>query len=224
MSHLQLAIEYLFYTFNGTCFFLRSYLYKNNYPTQVSNHCHDILRLFGCFNKFSFARLLLTNMIYKLSHDLPKNLSHNLRKLGNIRKASKTHRMIAQCPLPTLKWKILLILAKTSRKITIKPLPQCTMPHKNQSQPQTPRERLQARRHARVRSREIGTLHIVKTNLLHENEFTPPRWDLSPTQVIFLHANSPRRTVQPRQDCPCSLASVRSYDQYMKKCNSSYKT
>ena len=124
--------------------------------------------------------------------------------------------MIAQCPLPTLKWNILLTLAKKSRKITIKPLPQCTMPHKNQSQPQTSRKPPQARRHARVRSREIGTLHIVKTNPLHENEFIPPRWDLSPTQVIFPHANSPRRAVQSRQDCPCSLGSARSYDQYMK--------
>ena len=131
--------------------------------------------------------------------------------------------MIAQCPLPPLKWKILSILAKKSRKITIKPLLQCTMPHKNQSQPQRPRERPQARRHARVRSREIGTLHIVKTNLLHENEFIPPRWDLTPTQVIFLHVNSPRGVVQSRQDCSCSLGSVRSYDQYMKKCNSSYE-
>ena len=131
--------------------------------------------------------------------------------------------MIAQCPPPTLKWNILPILAKKSRKITIKPPPQCTMPHNNQSQPQTPRERLQARRHARVRSREIATLHIVKTNPLHENEFIPPRWDLTPTQVIFLHVNSPRRVVQSRQDCSCSLGSVRSYDQYMKKCNSSHK-
>ena len=195
----------------------------------MSNHFHDILRLFGCFNKFSFhhkwndARLLLINMIYELSHDLPNNLSHNLRKLGNIRKASKPHRMIAQYPLPPLKWKVLSILAKKVRKITIKPLPQCTMPHKNQSHSQTPRKPPQARRHAGVRSREIGTLHIVKTNLLHENEFIPPRWDLTPTQVIFLHVNSPRRVVQSRQDCSCSLGSVRSYDQYMKKCNSSHK-
>ena len=39
--------------------------------------------------------------IYELSHELPNDLS--LRKLGNLRKASKTHRTIAQRPVPTPK-------------------------------------------------------------------------------------------------------------------------
>ena len=36
--------------------------------------------------------------IYELPHKLPNNL--RLRKLGNIRKVSKIHRMIAYCPAP----------------------------------------------------------------------------------------------------------------------------
>ena len=41
--------------------------------------------------------------IYELPHVLPNNL--RLRKLGNIREVSKPHRMIAQWPVPTPKWK-----------------------------------------------------------------------------------------------------------------------
>ena len=36
--------------------------------------------------------------IYELPQELPNNL--RLRKLGDIRKVSKLHRMIAQCPAP----------------------------------------------------------------------------------------------------------------------------
>ena len=39
--------------------------------------------------------------IYKLPHEFP----NNLRKLRNIRKVSKLHRMIAQCPVPLPKSK-----------------------------------------------------------------------------------------------------------------------
>ena len=39
--------------------------------------------------------------IYELPQELPNNLG--LRKLGDIRKVSKLHRMIAQCPAPLAK-------------------------------------------------------------------------------------------------------------------------
>ena len=39
--------------------------------------------------------------IYELPHELPNDLK--LRKLGNIRKLSNPHRMIAQCPVPISK-------------------------------------------------------------------------------------------------------------------------
>ena len=35
--------------------------------------------------------------VYELTHELPYDL--RLRKLGNIRKVSKLHRMVAQCPV-----------------------------------------------------------------------------------------------------------------------------
>ena len=47
--------------------------------------------------------------IYELPHDLT-----DLRKLGNIRKESKLHGMIAQCPVPPPKMKALLLLAENS--------------------------------------------------------------------------------------------------------------
>ena len=36
--------------------------------------------------------------IYNFPHELSNDL--RLKKLGNIRKVSKTHKMIAQCPVP----------------------------------------------------------------------------------------------------------------------------
>ena len=39
---------------------------------------------------------------YELPHELPNNLRlrKDLKKLGNIKKVSKPHRMISQCPGP----------------------------------------------------------------------------------------------------------------------------
>ena len=60
-------------------------------------------------------------------YELPNNL--RLRKLRNIKKVSKLHRMIALCPPsplppppppPSAKIKILFALAKNSQKIAIK--------------------------------------------------------------------------------------------------------
>ena len=42
--------------------------------------------------------------INELLHELPNDLI--LRRLGNIGKLSKSHRMIAQCPVPPPKWKL----------------------------------------------------------------------------------------------------------------------
>ena len=52
--------------------------------------------------------------IYELPHELPNDL--RLTKLGNIRKVSKPHRMIAQRPAPSppAKMKALLILEENS--------------------------------------------------------------------------------------------------------------
>ena len=69
--------------------------------------------------------------IYELPHELRNDL--RLRKLGNIRKVSKLHRMIAQCPALPGKIKILLVLAKELRNIAIKQFPWCVIPHENQS-------------------------------------------------------------------------------------------
>ena len=67
---------------------------------------------FRCFTEFFFyhkwkdGRLLLINIVFtsclmscRTTYDLGS------KKLGNIRKLSKLHRMIAQCPVPLPKWK-----------------------------------------------------------------------------------------------------------------------
>ena len=46
---------------------------------------------------------------------------------------SKPHRMIAQCPAPPGKIKILLVLAKEFQNMAIKPFPWCAISHENQS-------------------------------------------------------------------------------------------
>ena len=79
--------------------------------------------------------------IYQFPHELPNDF--RLRKFGDIRKVSKHHRMIAQCPAPPPKKKPSPVVAKTSQKIAIKPLRWRATPHENQSQPQIPRNRLQ---------------------------------------------------------------------------------
>ena len=63
--------------------------------------------------------------IYELPHELRNDL--RLRKSGNIRKVSKLHRMIAQCPALPGKIKIFLVLAKEFRNIAIKPFPWCVI-------------------------------------------------------------------------------------------------
>ena len=75
--------------------------------------------------------------IYELPHKLPnvsliaKRLkTQDPRKLGNIRKVPKPHRMIAQHPAHA-KMKAFLILAESSCKTEIKPFPLCAISHEN---------------------------------------------------------------------------------------------
>ena len=77
----------------------------------------------------------------------------------------------------------------------------------------------QVRRFTWVTSRQNGVFHFVKTNLLYENAFIPPRWDLTSMQVrshlsgmIFLHVNRLCRAVPPTQDCSFSLDLVCFYN------------
>ena len=63
--------------------------------------------------------------VYELLHALPNGL--RLRKLENIRKVSKLHRI----PSLPVKMKIFLIKAKKFRKIAIKPFPWRIISHKN---------------------------------------------------------------------------------------------
>ena len=62
--------------------------------------------------------------IYELPHELPNNL--RLRKIGNIRKVSKLHRIIALCPVSLPKTKILLILTLEKQKLIFS---RCTLFH-----------------------------------------------------------------------------------------------
>ena len=63
------------------------------------NEFDNILRFFYVLPNFPFttSETMRDNKhgIHELPHELPNNLSQDLRKLGNIRKVSKLHRMIA---------------------------------------------------------------------------------------------------------------------------------
>ena len=67
--------------------------------------------------------------IYVLPHELPNDLRlRTLRKLGNIKKISKLHKIIAWYPTP----------AKHPLKIEIEPLPWGAIPQKNYSLSEIP--------------------------------------------------------------------------------------
>ena len=52
------------------------------------------LQIFLSPQKKRCAIITYKNAIYELAHELPNDLRLDLRKLGNIRKMSKLHRMI----------------------------------------------------------------------------------------------------------------------------------
>ena len=94
------------------------------WETRIYNQFHNILRLFNVLQIFlppqvkQWAIITYKHGIHELSHELPNNLRL-------IRKVSKLHIMIAS----PAKTKILLILAKNSRKIMIKLFPWCAPSH-----------------------------------------------------------------------------------------------
>ena len=70
--------------------------------SRIYNHFHNILRLFDVLPNFPLTTSeTMRNFNYKhgkyeMPHKLLNDLRFNdLRKLGNIRKVSKLHRMIA---------------------------------------------------------------------------------------------------------------------------------
>ena len=69
------------------------------------NQLHNILRLLNVLPIFLSPQVKRCVIItYKHGiYELPNDL--RLRKLGKIRKVSKPHGMIAQCPAPLPKWK-----------------------------------------------------------------------------------------------------------------------
>ena len=66
---------------------------------QLYDRFHNILRLFDVLPNLLFTTsetigdIIYKHAIYELPHELPNDV--RLRKLGNIRKVSKFHRMIA---------------------------------------------------------------------------------------------------------------------------------
>ena len=69
-----------------------------------------------------WANITYKHGIYKLPHEWPNDL--RFRKLRNIRKVLKPHRIVAHRLVPPPKWKPRLpILAKCSWKTEIKPFP-----------------------------------------------------------------------------------------------------
>ena len=74
----------------------------------IQNQCHNILRVSMFCQIFlspqmkQRAIISYKHCIHELPHELPNDLlkAQNLRKLGNIRRVSKPHRMIAQCLVP----------------------------------------------------------------------------------------------------------------------------
>ena len=75
---------------------------------EINSHIHNIniSRLFHVLTNFPFTTsetmrdYYYKHGIYKLPQELPNDLRLKyLRKLGNIRKVSKLHKMVAQCPI-----------------------------------------------------------------------------------------------------------------------------
>ena len=96
------------------------------------NNFHNILRLFDVLPNFPFTtsetmgEYYLYTWYIRVTSRVAKRLkTWDLRKLGNISKVSKPHRMIAQCPVPPAKMKGSLILAQNSGKTEMKPFPRC---------------------------------------------------------------------------------------------------
>ena len=78
----------------------------------IYNQFHNILRIFDVLPNFSFTTsetmcdyYLQTWYIRVASRVAEQLKTWDLRKLGNIRKLSKLHRMIAQYPVSPPKWK-----------------------------------------------------------------------------------------------------------------------
>ena len=82
---------------------MKCFHYPQSFNLIIHNKFHNILKLFDVhqiyFSPQVKRRGIVTykHGIYELSHELP---TQDLRKLGNIRKVSKSHRMLAQCPAP----------------------------------------------------------------------------------------------------------------------------
>ena len=82
---------------------MKCFHYPQSFNLIIYNKFHNILKLFDVhqiyFSPQVKRRGIVTykHGIYELSHELP---TQDLRKLGNIRKVSKSHRMLAQCPAP----------------------------------------------------------------------------------------------------------------------------
>ena len=94
---------------NNICFF-------QNYAFECIARFSTTISFIICWYFLMFYQIILSPQVkrwafitykhgvYELPHELPNDL-RNLRKLGNIRKLSKLHRMIAQYPVPLPKWK-----------------------------------------------------------------------------------------------------------------------
>ena len=92
------------------------------------NYFHNILRLFDALPNVPFTTSEMMRDYYfetryvRISARVVKRFqSFNLRKLGNTRKVSKPHRMIAQHPAPPAKIKTLQTLARNSWKTETNP-------------------------------------------------------------------------------------------------------
>ena len=73
---------------------------------KTPNHFHNIMRLFDILPNFPFAATEtmrdydLQTCYIRVASRVPERIkTEDLRKLGNIRKVSKLHRMIVQCPV-----------------------------------------------------------------------------------------------------------------------------
>ena len=76
-----------------------------------------------------FYQIFLSPQVKRWTIVTNKHGIYQLSHIRNVRKVSKRHRMIAQCPASPGKIKILSVIAKESRNIVIKPFPRCAIPH-----------------------------------------------------------------------------------------------
>ena len=131
LIHISIIIHLIFYI-QYICVHVQAY-----------NHFHNILSLFDVLPNFPFTTsetmrdyYLETWYIQVASRVVERLRIQDPRKLGNIRRVSKPHRMIAQCPVPPPNLKLCQCQQGTLKTQKLNSSDSTLCHHENQSQSQ----------------------------------------------------------------------------------------